>query len=175
MHRLARTAYVVGLAIALAAVVGCQQAAQPPTAAPATPDYAAEYGPKVEAFLQVWNSKDYAQLDGIVAESFVRRAPDQNADGREAMKAFMQQVHATYPDFRIVANAVGFGPDVAFTQWTVTGTYTPEGAEPKTIETSGATMLRFAGGLIAEERAFYDTGALAAQTGSATVPHAQAK
>lgn len=175
MNPIARIAHVAGLAIALVAMVACQQAAEPPAAAPATPDYAAEYGPKVVAFLQVWNSKDYSQLDGITAESFIRRAPDQNADGREAMKAFMQQVHATYPDFRIVSNAIGFGPDVAFTQWTVTGTYTAEGAEPRKIETSGATLLRFAGGLITEEHAFYDTAALAAQTGSAIVPHAEAK
>lgn len=171
--RIARIAPVAGLAVALVVTVGCQPPAQPP--APAAPDDAAEHGPQVDAFLQVWNTKDYAQLDGILAENFIRRAPDQDADGREAMKAFIQQVHATYPDFHIVSNAVGFGPDLAFTQWTVTGTYTAEGAEPKQIETSGATLLRFAGGQITEEHVYYDTAALAAQTGSTGIPHAEAE
>jgi hypothetical protein len=173
MNRITRIAQVSGLAIALVAAIGCQQAPQP--TAPAAPDYAAEYGPTLDAFLQVWNSKDYAQLDAILTDGFVRRAPDQGADGREAMKAFMQQVHATYPDFQIVSKAAAFGPDLAFTQWTVTGTYTAEGAEPRAVEISGATLLRMAGGLISEEHVFYDTAALAAQTATSAVPHAEAK
>lgn len=162
------------LAVAVVSLAACQQPGQPP-AAPAAPGYAAELGPKVKAFIEVWNTKDYDALDGVMAPDFIRRAPDQNADGRDAMKAFMQQVHAAYPDFRIVVNDRAFNKDLAFVQWTVTGTYTAEGAEPKSVTVPGATMLRFSGGMLTEEHAFFDTASLLAQTGAAAVPHAAAK
>jgi hypothetical protein len=174
MLRNARITLASALAVAGLAIAACQPA-QPPAAAPAAPDYAAEYSPKLDAFLGVWNSKDYAQLDGIMAEGFIRRAPDQNADGREGMKAFMKQVHETYPDFHIVNNAAAFGKDVAFTQWTVTGTFTAKDGKATQIETAGATMLRFSGGMITEEHAFYDTAPMRALTGTSNVPHAAAQ
>jgi hypothetical protein len=174
MHLTPKLAALAILAVALVSLVGCQPTAQPP-AAPAAPDYAAELGPKVDTFFEVWNDQGYDKLDGIMAENFIRRAPDQDADGREAMKAFMQQVHATYPDFRIVKNHAAYAKDLAFTQWTVTGTFTAEGAAPASVEVSGATMLRFANGMATEEHAFYDTAALIAQTGATSLPHASAK
>ncbi len=171
MHRIAPIARLAGLAVVVAALAACQ----PPAAAPAPPDYAAELGPKVDTFIGVWNSQDYAQLDGVASPEYIRRAPDQNADGLEAQKAFMKQVHATYPDFHIAVDAIAFAKNLAFLQWTVTGTYTAEGAEPKKVEVTGATLLRFADGMITEEHVFYDTAALNAETGTATVAHAAAK
>jgi len=164
-------------ACAVVALVACQQtaAAPPQAAAPAAPDYAAEYGPLVDTFFEVWNDQDYAKLDGVAAADYIRRAPDQNADGLEAMKAFMQQVHVAYSDFEIVDNEAAYGDGFAFTQWTVTGTFTAEGAEPVPVAVDGATLLRIAGGTITEEHAYYDTAGLEAQTGTATPPHAAAE
>jgi len=174
MTQASRIARFAVLAVALATLAACQPQAPAP-AAPAAPDYAAQYAPLVDTFFEVWNAEDYAKLDGAMAASFIRRAPDQNADGIEAMKAFMQQVHAAYPDFHIVMNESAYGKGVAFSQWTVTGTFTAAGAEPAKVEVSGATMLRIADGKIAEEHAFYDTKSLEAQTGTATPPHAATK
>jgi len=174
MRKVSRSARLAVLAVAFSSLAACQAQAPAP-AAPAAPDYAAEYGPLVDAFFEVWNSEEYAKLDGVMDEGYIRRAPDQNADGREAMKAFMQQVHVAYPDFHIVMNESAYGKGVAFTQWTVTGTYTAEGAEPAKVEVSGATMLRIAGGKITEEHVFYDTKTLDAQAGTATPPHAATK
>lgn len=103
-------------------------------------------------------------------------APDQSADGLAAMKEFMAQVHTAYPDFHIVVNESLYGDNLAFLNWTVTGTNTGEGSVPptgKTVNISGITMLRFAGGMITEEIAHYDTATMMAQLGLSAVPHAE--
>ena len=131
--------------------------------------------PAAAAFIEVWNTKDYDKLDRALTEDFRRRAPDQNADGRAAMKEFMRQVHAAYPDFRIVVDGDSHQGDAAFLHWTVTGTNTGPGASPPTgkrITTSGITMLRFApDGRIMEEVAHFDTASLSRQLGLESVPH----
>lgn len=136
---------------------------------------ALQLSPALATFIEVWNSKDYDKLDKALTEDFRRRAPDQNAEGRAAMKEFMRQVHAAYPDFRIVANEDSHQGEVAFLRWTVTGTNTGPGAFPPTgkrITTSGITMVRFApDGRIVEEAAEYDTATLASQLGLEAVPH----
>ena len=138
---------------------------------------ALQLSPAAATFIEVGNSHDYDELDRALADDFRRRAPDQNADGRAAMKDFMRQVHTTYPDFRIVVNEDSHQGDVAFLHWTVTGTNTGPGAFPPTgkrITTSGITMLRFAAdGRISEEVAHYDTASLSRQLGLSGVPHAQ--
>jgi steroid delta-isomerase-like uncharacterized protein/uncharacterized protein (TIGR02246 family) len=133
--------------------------------------------PAAATFVDVWNNRNYDELDQVLTEDFRRRAPDQNADGRADMKEFMRQVHTTYPDFRIVVDNSSHQGDVAFLHWTVTGTNTGPGAFPPTgerITTSGITMLRFADdGRISEEIAHYDTATVSSQLGLAAVPHAQ--
>lgn len=168
-----RNTILPGLALAsLVAVVACQPAAAPP-AAPAAPDYAAEYGPAIDAIFDAWNTKQYDQLDSVLAADFTRVAPDQNADGPEGMKAFMAQVHAAYPDFAITSNQRAYGPGVAFVQWTVTGTDSGEGGTGNPVEVSGATMMRFADGKITHEIVFFDTASLMRQVGADAMPHAK--
>jgi steroid delta-isomerase-like uncharacterized protein len=163
---------MIGLAVAgLFLVVACQPAAEPP-AAPAAPDYAAQYDPAIDAIFDAWNSKQYDQLDGVLAADFTRIAPDQNADGPEGLKAFMAQTHATYPDFALTSNQRAYAPGVAFVEWTATGTDSGEGGSGNPIEVSGATMLRFADGKITREIAYFDTATLMRQVGADTMPHA---
>ena len=174
MRNGSRIARLAVLAVAFSSLAACQAQAPAP-AAPAAPDYAAEYAPMMDTMFEVWDARDYAMLDGLLAANYVRRAPDQNADSIDELKAFMQQVHATYPDFHIVMNQAAYGKDVAFAEWTVTGTFTAEGAEPAKVDVSGATMWRIAGGKLAEEHVYYDTKTLDAQTGTVTPPHAATK
>lgn len=138
---------------------------------------ALQLSPALATFMEVWNNQDYDKLDVALTGDFRRRAPDQNADGRAAMKEFMRQVHTTYPDFRIVVDNSSHQGDVAFLRWTVTGTNSGPGAFPPTgkrITTSGITMVRFAeDGRISEEIAQYDTASLSRQLGLTSVPHAQ--
>lgn len=165
--------YLVVVTLSLS-VAACQPAAETPApAAPApAPDPAAELAPVVDAFVGVWNSKDYAKLDSILAADFQRIAPDQNAEGLEAMKAFMMQAHAAYADFNIVIEERGYGENAAFFQWTVSGTY-GEGEAGMPIEIPGITLLRVDNGAITHEIVQYDTAALAAQAGAETAPHVE--
>ena len=161
--------------VTLIATVACQAPA-PELSSEPVPDYAAQLGPAADSFIEVWNTRDYDKLDAILSADFRRRAPDQNADGPAAMKDFMRQVHRTYPDFRIVTDETYYDEDVALRVWTVTGTNTGEGAFPptgKSIDVTGMTMLRFAGGKITEEVVFYDTATVTEQLGLAAVPHAR--
>jgi len=168
-----RNTIVTGLAFAgLFVVVACQPAAVQP-AAPAAPDYAAEYGPAIDAIFEAWNMKQYDQLDSVLAADFRRIAPDQNADGPEGLQAFMAQTHAAYPDFAITANQRAYAPGVAFVEWTATGTDSGEGGSGNPIEVSGATMMRFADGKITHEIAYFDTATLMRQVGADAVPHAK--
>ncbi len=161
---------IAGLALAgLFVVVACQPAAEQP----ASPDYAAEYGPAVDVIIDAWNSKAYDKLDGVLAADFTRIAPDQNADGLEGMKAFMAQGHAAYPDFAITSNQRAYAPGVAFVEWTATGTDSGVGGSGKRFEVSGATMLRFANGKITHEIVYFDTATLMRQLGAESVPHAK--
>jgi ketosteroid isomerase-like protein len=165
-----RNKLVTGMALAgLFAVVACQPAAEQA----ATPDYAAEYGPAVDAIFVAWNTKNYSTLDGALAANFTRVAPDQNAEGLEGAKAFMAQAHAAYPDFAITSNERAYAPGVAFVEWTATGTDSGEGGSGKPIEVSGATMYRFADGMITHEIVYWDTATLMRQVGAEVVPHAK--
>jgi steroid delta-isomerase-like uncharacterized protein len=162
------------LLLVLAAIVATIAACQAPSAPP-PPDYGAEYGPAVEKFMEVWNSRQYDELDSFVSTNFRREAPDQNVSGLDAMKLFMSQVHTTYPDFSITTDDVWFADGVAFVRWTATGTNTGEGSfEPtgNSIDVSGLTMVRFDGGMISEEHAYFDTATVASQLGLEAVPHA---
>lgn len=155
--------------------IACTAPAPRQEVAPPPPDYAAQLRPIVDIFIGVWNSKEYDKLDGILSADFHRTAPDQNAEGPAAMKAFMAQVHTAYPDFHIVVDESAYKDGVAFVQWTVTGTNTGEGANPptgKSVNISGITLLRFADGKITEEIVQFDTATLMAQLEASAVPHA---
>jgi len=163
-----RIAVVLG-AIAALAVVACQT----PPAAEEAPDYAAELKPVFDTVIEVWNSQEYDKLSGVLAENFRRIAPDQDADGLQAMIEFMRQVHTAYPDFQITAGEEAYAENLSFNQWTATGTATREDGTTAPFELTGVTMLRYADGKITEEWAYFDTAALMEQVGMSAVPHVE--
>jgi ketosteroid isomerase-like protein len=144
---------------------GCQAPPAPEPVAPA-PDYEAEFGRVVEAFRQVWNNQDYDGMDAVMTPDYQRIAPDANADGREAMKEFVRNVHAAYADFHITFDEIWYAESSAATVWTVTGT-----SDGKSFRLNGATILVFAGGMISEEHVYYDRQTLSEQLEAAAVPH----
>lgn len=156
---------------AVLATVACQAPAPP--AVEEAPDYAAELAPAFNAFIGVLNTQDYSKLEGVFTPDFRRIAPDQNANGPEEMAAFIRQLHATYPDLKIVLGESLFGENLSFNQWTVTGTATLEDGTEIVIETPGVTMVRYVDGMIAEEWVYYDTAAMMEQLGMSTVPHVE--
>jgi ketosteroid isomerase-like protein len=125
-----------------------------------------------EAYIAIWNSQEFDQIDELMSADFKRRAPDQNADGQAEIKAFMANVHDTYANFRIDLEATAAADDVVFVHWTSVsnGLKTDEQAEE--IEVAGISMLRHADGKITEEIVHYDTATLNAKLGSTEIPHA---
>lgn len=85
----------------------------------------------------------------------------------------IRQIHAAYPDFHIVMNETVFAKDVALCQWRVTGSATKEDGSTRSIEISGATMMRSVDRQITEEWVYFDTAQFANQLGVAEMPHAQ--
>lgn len=166
---------LLGLAVAVCGITlaGCEApASSAPAATPAAPDYSAELRPAYDTFIGALNSKDYSGLSSAFAENFRRIAPDFSANNREEMIEGMRQLHATYPDMKFVMNKAVFDKDIAFTQWTVTGTATKTDGSPGSVNIEGATMIRFVDGQITEEWVYYDTAQFANQLGSPEIPHA---
>lgn len=125
---------------------------------------------------EVWDSGDVAMLDGTMAAGVTRTAPDQGANSLAEYKAFLQQVHTAYPDFRLAADAVAAGPEGGFLMWTVTGTNTGEGPQPPTgnsIELTGISYYQFEDGKITSERVVFDSQALLSQLEADEMTHVE--
>lgn len=156
----------VAMSTVVLVVAACQPA--PP------PDHAATLGPAQRQFIGMWNTKDYAVLDTVLAPDFKRVAPDQKVSGLDEMKIFVQQVHTAYPDFHIETPHVAFSPNRAWARWTATGTNTGAGAtEPtgKAITLEGVTLLTFRDGKIIEEDVFFDSAVFSEELGTTVMPH----
>ncbi len=154
--------------VGMLAIAACQQAP-----APAAPDYEAELKPAFDTFIEAWNDKNYEKIESVFAEDFLRVAPDQSVDGRDALIEFMKQVHATYPDFHITLGESAYAEDLSFNEWTATGTLTGEDGTATTFETSGITMLRYRDGKITHGIVKYDTAAMAEELGVDQAPHVE--
>lgn len=120
----------------------------------------------VNTLIEVWDTAEVDRLDAIAVSDYVRRAPDQDADSLDELKAFINEVHSVYPDFNITNDGAAVGPAGVFVKWTVTGTFMGEGAQPETgspVDLSGISLYQFRDGKIVDELVIFDSGALAAQ------------
>jgi len=158
------------IAAGVLALAGC--------AAPAPPDYAAQYQAAVEAYVAGWNG-DLAGLDAAFAEGFKRQASGGlTADSLDALKNQMTEFHTAYPDMRVVMDESHYLDGRSFHLWTFTGTNTGAGATPptgKSVKVSGSTLLRFKDGMIAEEIVYFDALDMQTQLGYTLTPPAPAE
>lgn len=157
------------VAVALAALVACAPEVKEDPAVSAM-RAAAEADAKmldaVNTLIEVWDTNEVDRLDAIAVSEYVRRAPDQNADNLDELKAFINEVHSVYPDFNITNDGAAAGPAGVFVKWTVTGTFMGEGAQPGTgspVDLSGISLYQFEDGKIVDELVIFDSGALSAQ------------
>ena len=127
----------------------------------------------VETWREVWDSAEVDRLDAIALSDFRRTAPDLSVNSLDDLKAFILQVHETYPDFRITNDGMAAGPDGAFLQWTVTGSDTARGedATGKSMRVTGISRYRFSDGKIASELVIFDTGSALTQLETTELPH----
>lgn len=156
------------VAISLLALAAC--------AAPAPPDYAAQHKPAVDAFMAGWNDGNLDGLDAAVAENFQRHSPGgMTSDGLAAFKAVVTDLRTSYPDAKVVLDESHFMENVSFHLWTFTGTNTGPGAMPPTgkhVTNSGATLIRYRDGKIAEEVVYFDVLGWQTQLGFTLAPPA---
>ena len=127
----------------------------------------------VKTWREVWDSADVDKLDAVAHSDYKRMAPDLNANSLEELKAFILQVHATYPDYSISNDGMAAGEDGVFLQWTVTGSDSGRGedATGKPFKVTGISRYWFADGKIAKELVIFDTGAVMTQLETDGLPH----
>lgn len=137
------------------------------------PSYDAELA-AVSTLREVWDSAETDRLDAILHGDFKRTAPDVSANSVDELKAFIQQVHTTYPDFSISNDGMAAGEDGVFMQWTVTGTDSGPGEEAtgNSMRVTGISRYQFADGKIVSELVIFDTGSVLTQLESEALPHA---
>ena len=124
--------------------------------------------------IEAWDSGNTDLLDAIAHTDYKRRAPDQNANSLDELKAFITEIHKVYPDFRISNDGSAAGSDGGFVQWTITGT--DEGSEDatgKALNITGISRYQFADGKIASELVIFDTGAVMTQLERDSLPRAE--
>jgi len=136
----------------------------------------AEYDEQIAAvntWIEIWGSADVDKLDAVAMSDYSRTAPDLNANSLDEVKAFMLQVHAAYPDYKITNDGIVAGPDGVFVQWTVTGSDTGRGedATGNALRVTGISRYWFSDGKIARELVIFDTGAVLTQLETAEMPH----
>jgi ketosteroid isomerase-like protein len=137
-------------------------------------DPSADVGQQLaEAYIGIWNSQELDGVDELISADFKRRAPDQNAEGRAEIKAFMANVHDTYANFKIDLEATANAGDIVFVHWTSISNGLKSNESADAIEVPGISMLRHANGKITEEHVFYDTATLNAAMGTDAIPHAK--
>jgi len=127
----------------------------------------------ISTWREVWDSAEVDKLDAIAHSDYTRMAPDQNANSLDELKAFIRQVHETYPDFSITNDGMAAGPDGAFLQWTVTGSDTARGddATGNSMRVTGISSYQFSDGKIASELVIFDTGSALTQFDTTELPH----
>ena len=137
------------------------------------PNYDAELA-AVSTLREVWDSAETDRLDAILHGDFKRTAPDVSANSVDELKAFIQQVHTTYPDFSITNDGMAAGENGVFMQWTVTGTDSGPGedATGNSMRITGISRYQFAEGKIVSELVIFDTGSALTQLDTEALPHA---
>ncbi len=156
MKKTAALNLTVVAGIALAAIA-CQ------APAPSPPDWATEYGPLADAYVDAWSTGNLDQLDGVMSADFRRTAPasgPSNAGSLAELKDVLRAFRAGYPDTQVVLDESFYMENVSFHHWTFTGTNTGEGETPPTgvaAEVSGVSIFRYADGKIIDEHVEFDT------------------
>lgn len=104
--------------------------------------------------LALWNKGDLDVIDDLYAENFVNHDPQNPIQGRDALKAWVEETKVMAPDFHIELHETINDGDMAATRWTVAGTNTGDWrgipATGKHFVVTGITMSKFDDGKIVE-------------------------
>lgn len=110
-----------------------------------------------DVFYSVWNTREYGRLDTVLAPEFRRQGSDAGTEGLTAWKAYMREIHTTFPDFHIEVHERRYDGEIGVTHWTATGTNSTTGAR---VTVPGMSLLRFRNGVLTEQMAYFDPALL---------------
>ena len=126
--------------------------------------------------LEIWNKGNLALIDELYTPDFVRHnvAVSEDIEGLEAFKAYVAAVRTTYPDFTVTTDQQIIMDDLRVSRWTVNCTNTgPSDQLPPTgkkVKVSGASIIRYEVGKIAEEWVYWNQATVLTQLGYTITP-----
>jgi steroid delta-isomerase-like uncharacterized protein len=125
--------------------------------------------PRLEA---AWNARSGAAVaraftpDGVRVEFAL---PGARLEGREAIAAHAEAYMRAVPDCRLEIRAIAEHDGVAVVEWTLRGTHTGDlpglPAQGEEVALDGVSVCAMEGGLIREERVYWDAATLLAGAG----------
>ena len=111
---------------------------------------------------------DLSKLD-VIAESFTFHQATDEIHGPDGLVAMQEEIERAFPDGTLEVQDMLVSDDVAFWDWTMTGTHEGafNGIEPTggTVAITGISKTTIADGKIQENWAYFDTQDLMAQLG----------
>ena len=123
-------------------------------------------------FEQVWNNRNLAAIDELFAPNYVRHAGagPQFGTGPQSVHRLVNYYLGGFPDVRFSIDDLVAEQDKVVLRWTAHATHQGqfEGIQPtgKTVNVNGTTMVRVAGGKIAEAWDSFDALGLLQQLGA---------
>lgn len=112
---------------------------------------------------------DLSKLD-VLAESFTFHLATDEIHGPDGLVSMQEEIERAFPDGNLEVHDMLVSEDVAFWEWTMTGTHEGEynGIEPtgRTVALTGLSKTTIADGKIQENWAYSDSQDLMAQLGA---------
>lgn len=125
----------------------------------ATPDASSAI---LQTYGEAWSSGDAAEVGALYTEDATRDDVPTGmvSDGRAAIEELADALFASDDDVRLEVTGGFAGESWAVVEWTFSGTHPATGRE---VTFRGASVLELTGGLISEERDYYDLPEMMAQ------------
>jgi len=116
----------------------------------------------LQAYGDAWSSGDAAEVGALYTEDAVRDdvPTGMSSDGRAAIEQLAEALFASDDDVRLEVTDGFVGENWAVVEWTFSGVHPTTGRE---VTFRGASVLELTGGLISEERDYYDLPEMLAQ------------
>jgi steroid delta-isomerase-like uncharacterized protein len=123
---------------------------------------------------EVINKADFRVLDEVIHPNYVFRAPGQELQGLESLKALFTAYRTAFPDLHLEIDDLLIAGDKAAMSFALTGTHEGDlmgiAATGKQVKVNGMTLSRFEDGKIAEEWEILDQLTLFQQLGILSLP-----
>lgn len=117
----------------------------------------------VEAYVEMWNTRNYTEIPGLVSDSFVLfepAVPDGQVQGSDGLEEFLRYIVSAFPDFEVrhIDSLSDEDTVMVETEYTLTheGTFEEISPTGKNITIRGMEKIVVESGKIQEHRLYYD-------------------